>query len=223
MQAAGAVIALVDHVVAASRQREAAAGSGGGGSGGGMPAGFAICRPPGHHCLPSGAMGFCILGNVSIAARFAQKQHGLQRVRVAGLTVAGIEDPQCGRQLGPPGCLVVQCQMRAAGRRCQPCNCCAAGAGLLPIKVMHDIAPPLLAGHARRPFCRCLSLTGMCTMAMAPRMCLKRTQTFSSSQPTKPVRALLDHSRCCASATAAVGKGPSWHSRRACWSPSAHL
>lgn len=87
LQAAGAVIALVDHVVAASRQREAAAAAGGGGGGGGVPAGFAICRPPGHHSLPSGAMGFCIFGNVSIAARYAQKQYGLQRVSVAGVCV----------------------------------------------------------------------------------------------------------------------------------------
>ncbi len=105
MQAAGAVIALVDHVVAASRQREAAAGSGGGGSG--TPAGFAICRPPGHHCLPSGAMGFCILGNVSIAARYAQKQHCLQRVSVlvngVALGVAGTEDSQVGPTAGGTG------------------------------------------------------------------------------------------------------------------------
>lgn len=81
-RAAGAVIALVDHVVAASRQREAAAAASGQGVGGGVPAGFAICRPPGHHSLPSGAMGFCIFGNVSIAARYAQKQYGLQRVLI---------------------------------------------------------------------------------------------------------------------------------------------
>lgn len=86
LKAAGAVIALVDNVVAASRLREAAtaaASSGSGSSSGGStPAGFAICRPPGHHCLPGGAMGFCIFGNVSIAARYAQKQHGLQRVLI---------------------------------------------------------------------------------------------------------------------------------------------
>lgn len=56
MQAAGAVMALVDNVVAASRQREAEAASGASSSGG-VPAAFAICRPPGHHCIPSEAMG----------------------------------------------------------------------------------------------------------------------------------------------------------------------
>ncbi|KAL4457493.1 hypothetical protein ABPG75_012358 [Micractinium tetrahymenae] len=83
-RAAGAVIALVDNVVAASRQREAEAAASSGSSSGSSstPAGFAICRPPGHHSLPSGAMGFCIFGNVSIAARYAQRQHGLQRVLI---------------------------------------------------------------------------------------------------------------------------------------------
>jgi acetoin utilization deacetylase AcuC-like enzyme len=77
--AAGAVLALVDNVVAASRQQEAS-GSGGAAAGAAVPAAFAICRPPGHHSLPSGAMGFCIFSNVAIAARYAQKRHGLQRV-----------------------------------------------------------------------------------------------------------------------------------------------
>ena len=51
------MIALVDNVVAASRQREAEAASGASSSDGGVPAAFAICRPPGHHCIPSEAMG----------------------------------------------------------------------------------------------------------------------------------------------------------------------
>ena len=79
--AAGAVLALVDNVVAASRQQEASSSGGGGAADGAtVPAAFAICRPPGHHSLPAGAMGFCIFSNVAIAARYAQKQHGLQRV-----------------------------------------------------------------------------------------------------------------------------------------------
>ena len=39
---------------------------------GGTPA-FAAVRPPGHHALADRAMGFCLLGNIVIAARAAQR------------------------------------------------------------------------------------------------------------------------------------------------------
>lgn len=73
--AAGAGISLVDSVVAASRIRED------------PPTGFALIRPPGHHAVPKGPMGFCVFGNVAIAARYAQRVHGLKRVFIIDFDV----------------------------------------------------------------------------------------------------------------------------------------
>jgi acetoin utilization deacetylase AcuC-like enzyme len=48
---------------------------------------LAVVRPPGHHAMANHAMGFCLLGNVPIAARFAQKAHGIQRVMIVDFDV----------------------------------------------------------------------------------------------------------------------------------------
>ena len=44
----------------------------------------ALClvRPPGHHALPSHAMGFCLFNNIAVAARMAVAELGLDRVLV---------------------------------------------------------------------------------------------------------------------------------------------
>ncbi|HEY2844131.1 MAG TPA: histone deacetylase [Bryobacteraceae bacterium] len=44
---------------------------------------FAAVRPPGHHARPGQGMGFCIFNNVAIAARYAQRKHGIERVLIA--------------------------------------------------------------------------------------------------------------------------------------------
>lgn len=48
------------------------------------PSNQALCliRPPGHHALPTKAMGFCLFNNVAIAARYAQVAHQLQRILI---------------------------------------------------------------------------------------------------------------------------------------------
>ena len=48
---------------------------------------FALVRPPGHHAPPSGAMGFCLVNNVAVAARHMQTQHGLERIAIVDFDV----------------------------------------------------------------------------------------------------------------------------------------
>ena len=43
---------------------------------------FCAVRPPGHHALRDRAMGFCLFGNVAIAAHYARRTHGLERVLI---------------------------------------------------------------------------------------------------------------------------------------------
>jgi acetoin utilization deacetylase AcuC-like enzyme len=64
--AAGGVLAACDEVLA-GRARNA----------------FCAVRPPGHHAMPDAGMGFCVYDNVAIAARWLQRQRGLERILVA--------------------------------------------------------------------------------------------------------------------------------------------
>jgi len=68
--AAGAGLAAVDAV---------AAGKAG--------AAFCAVRPPGHHAERDRAMGFCMFNNLAIAARYARRQHGLERILIVDFDV----------------------------------------------------------------------------------------------------------------------------------------
>ena len=48
---------------------------------------FVAMRPPGHHAEKTTPMGFCLFGNVSIAAKYALEHHGLSRVAIVDFDV----------------------------------------------------------------------------------------------------------------------------------------
>jgi acetoin utilization deacetylase AcuC-like enzyme len=66
LEAAGGVLNAVDMV-----------------AGGKVKNAFCAVRPPGHHATAVRGMGFCVFNNVAVAARYAQKKHGLARVLIA--------------------------------------------------------------------------------------------------------------------------------------------
>jgi acetoin utilization deacetylase AcuC-like enzyme len=49
--------------------------------------GFALLRPPGHHALANRSMGFCLFGNIAIAAKVALTQLGIKRVAIVDFDV----------------------------------------------------------------------------------------------------------------------------------------
>lgn len=65
LRGVGAAIAAVDAVMAGEARNA-----------------FCATRPPGHHAERGVAMGFCLFGNAAIAARHAQRRHGLSRVAI---------------------------------------------------------------------------------------------------------------------------------------------
>jgi acetoin utilization deacetylase AcuC-like enzyme len=65
MRAAGSALAAIDAVCT-----------------GKAPRAFALVRPPGHHAGADYGMGFCVVNNIAIAARYAQKRHGIGKVLI---------------------------------------------------------------------------------------------------------------------------------------------
>jgi len=70
LRAAGAATKAVDMVIAGEAANA-----------------FCATRPPGHHAETETAMGFCLFGNVAIAAKRALDHHGLGRVAVVDFDV----------------------------------------------------------------------------------------------------------------------------------------
>src|SRR4029079_15876813 len=48
---------------------------------------FVATRPPGHHTETARPMGFCLFNNAAIAARYAQKTHGVERAAIVDFDV----------------------------------------------------------------------------------------------------------------------------------------
>ncbi|MEM9329836.1 MAG: histone deacetylase family protein [Pseudomonadota bacterium] len=48
---------------------------------------FVSMRPPGHHAERTTAMGFCLVNNIAIAARYAQEKHEAERVAIVDFDV----------------------------------------------------------------------------------------------------------------------------------------
>ncbi|MDQ3622746.1 MAG: histone deacetylase, partial [Verrucomicrobiota bacterium] len=63
--AVGSALAAVDAVLAGPAQTA-----------------FCLVRPPGHHASAGRGMGFCVLNNIAIAARHAQRRHSVGKVLI---------------------------------------------------------------------------------------------------------------------------------------------
>ncbi|KAJ8257781.1 hypothetical protein GJAV_G00189620 [Gymnothorax javanicus] len=63
--ATGSILQLVDKVIASELRN-----------------GFSVARPPGHHAQADKMNGYSMFNHLAIAARYAQRQHGLERVLI---------------------------------------------------------------------------------------------------------------------------------------------
>ncbi|MGP0093706.1 MAG: histone deacetylase family protein [Xanthobacteraceae bacterium] len=70
LRAAGAATLAVDEVVSGKTNNV-----------------FCATRPPGHHAETAVPMGFCLFNNAAIAARYAQRRHGLERTAIVDFDV----------------------------------------------------------------------------------------------------------------------------------------
>lgn len=71
--AVGGVLAALDRLISAPDEATSA----------NQPrSAFVLARPPGHHAMAEQAMGFCLYNSIAVAARYAQRVHGLERVLI---------------------------------------------------------------------------------------------------------------------------------------------
>ena len=49
--------------------------------------GFALLRPPGHHALANKSMGFCLFGNIAVAAKISLNQTGIKKIAIVDFDV----------------------------------------------------------------------------------------------------------------------------------------
>lgn len=63
--AAGGILSAIDTVMAGTVENA-----------------FVAARPPGHHATSDRAQGFCLFNSVAVGARYAQEQHGLERILI---------------------------------------------------------------------------------------------------------------------------------------------
>jgi acetoin utilization deacetylase AcuC-like enzyme len=89
MRVVGGTLAAVDAVMA-----------------GDVTSAFCLVRPPGHHAAPDQAMGFCLLNHVAVAAAYARKTCGLERVAIVDYDVHHGNGTQ-GAFYSDPGVLYV--------------------------------------------------------------------------------------------------------------------
>ena len=158
--AAGTAMSLVDAVVeaAAAAAAAAAGGEGAGAVEAGAPGGgatssssgaaaFAATRPPGHHATRDTPLGYCLLNNVALATRHAQRRHGFAKVRrVRGGTAAS---QSSARSVPPslPACLAASTGPLGGwlgGRAVQHVMLPSHSPSFLPfflISPMHDAGP----------------------------------------------------------------------------------
>lgn len=90
---------------------------------------FAAVRPPGHHAEPDRPMGFCLFANISIAARYLQRAHGVGKIAIVDFDVHHGNGTQAVFESDPS---VLFVSLHQDPRTCYPGTGYAAETGIGP-------------------------------------------------------------------------------------------